>query len=64
MVRQIIWSYNAQNDRKRIFEYWNGRNQSIVYSRKLNELFNSALLLVARLPEIGKRIKGHSDKRL
>ncbi len=29
MVRQVIWSVRAQNDRKEIFEYWNSRKNYI-----------------------------------
>lgn len=39
MVRRVIWSIEARNSRKNIFEYWNNRNKSKVYSNKLNALF-------------------------
>jgi addiction module RelE/StbE family toxin len=43
MARKVIWSANAQEDRKAIFTYWNNNNKSKVYSRKLNRLFNEAI---------------------
>jgi addiction module RelE/StbE family toxin len=55
MVRRITWSSRAQNDRKMIFEYWNNRNKSNLYSRKLNELISKSLALIAKYPQIGKR---------
>ena len=55
MDRKIIWSKRSQNDRKEIFRYWNKRNKSNEYSKKLNRLFNEAIRLVAEYPHIGKR---------
>jgi addiction module RelE/StbE family toxin len=53
MVKQITWSRRAQSDRKEIFIYWNKRNKSNVYSKKLNELFKEAVRLIAEFPTIG-----------
>ncbi len=55
MVRQVTWTVKAQNDRKKIFEYWNNRNNSNLYSRKLNELIRQSLDLIAKYPKIGKQ---------
>lgn len=52
MVRRVIWAANAQFDRKEILNYWNNRNKSNVYSKKLNELFVKALLIVKKHPNI------------
>jgi|AntRauMFilla1563_2_1112583.scaffolds.fasta_scaffold01279_5 addiction module RelE/StbE family toxin len=54
MVKQIIWSRRAHNDRKAIFKYWNKRNKSNIYSIKLNELLKEAVRLISEYPEIGK----------
>jgi toxin YoeB len=54
MVRRLIWPVEARNSRKNIFDYWNNRNKSKVYSRKLNFLFNTNLKIVIQLPEFGK----------
>jgi len=54
MARRLIWSVEAQNSRKNIFDYWNNRNKSKVYSRRLNLLFNTNLKIVLQLPELGK----------
>lgn len=54
MVKRIIWSRRAQADRKEIFKYWNKRNKSNFYSKKLNGLFKEAVKLIAEYPEIGK----------
>jgi plasmid stabilization system protein ParE len=54
MVRRLIWSIEARNSRKNIFEYWNNRNKSKAYNRKLNLLFNTNLKIIVQLPEFGK----------
>lgn len=53
MARRLIWSIEARNARKNIFEYWNNRNKSKAYSRKLNLLFTENLAIVLKLPEFG-----------
>src|SRR6056297_919703 len=57
MARRIVWSKRSQEDRKRIFSYWNKRNESKGYSRKLNKLFNEAAEFVAENPNTGKVTK-------
>ena len=54
MARKIEWSKRAQNDRYFIFKYWNKRNKSKVYSKKLNKLFIEAIEFVAIHPHTGK----------
>lgn len=55
MARRIVLSELARSDRRRILEYWNKRNQSKAYSRKLNEQFSQALKLISLYPQIGKQ---------
>lgn len=55
MARRIVWSKRAQLDRKAIFSYWNKRNKSNYYSKKLNQLFIDATELIAIHPLIGKK---------
>lgn len=55
MVRKIVWSRKSQDDKKEIFLYWNDRNKSKLYSRKLNELFIAAVEFVAEFPLVGKK---------
>ena len=55
MARRIIWTERAQKDRIAIFDYWNKRNKSFIFSRKLNELINESLRLISKHPLIGKR---------
>ena len=62
MVRRLIWSVEARNSRKSIFEYWNNRNKSKAYSNKLNLLFNANLQIILKLPEFGLPTKNEVDK--
>lgn len=55
MVKQITWARRAQQDRKEILHYWRTKNQSTVYSKKLNLLFKKAIALIAAHPNIGRR---------
>jgi addiction module RelE/StbE family toxin len=54
MANQIIWTIRAQDDRKKIFEYWNAHNKSTAYSTKLNTLIKQSLKLICKYPHIGK----------
>jgi addiction module RelE/StbE family toxin len=55
MVRKIVWSRKSQDDKKDIFLYWNDRNKSKIYSKKLNKLFIAAVEFVAEFPLVGKK---------
>jgi len=54
MVRQIIWTERAQKERIEILTFWNNRNKSVVYSKKLNALLKESLQLICKYPLIGK----------
>ena len=54
MARRIIWSGRAHHDRIEIYKYWNKRNKSNLYSKKLNVLIKEAVKLIADYPGIGK----------
>jgi len=54
MARRLVWTNRAQTDRKMILTYWNRRNQSAQYSKKLNALFKEAIHLITERPYIGK----------
>jgi toxin YoeB len=55
MAKRIVWTDKAQSDRFSIFEYWNNRNKSKQYSKKLNSLINETLTVVSKHPLVGKR---------
>lgn len=58
MAKRLKWTDFAVSQRKDILEYWNLRNQSKVYSQKLNQLFNETSLMILKNPEIGIKISG------
>lgn len=55
MVKQIIWSRFAQNDRLCILDYWIKRNKSNTYSKRLNQIFENTAELISKYPKIGKQ---------
>ena len=54
MAKQVVWTLRAQDDRKKILNYWRQRNKSAVFSIKLNQLFINTINLIADFPKIGK----------
>ena len=55
MVKQIIWSRLAHTNRLDILDYWNKRNKSNTYSKKLNKIFEHTADLISKYPRIGKQ---------
>ena len=49
---EIVWSASAINERNAIFHYWNHRNKSTMYSKKLRGLINSAIIEISNMPTI------------
>ena len=54
MVKQVIWSRLAHNDRFNILDYWTKRNKSVIYSKRLNQIFENTAELISKHPKIGK----------
>ena len=54
MVRKIVWAKEASFERNEILAYWNHRNKSNLYSKKLLLLFKGALNSIKLSPEVGK----------
>lgn len=57
MVKRLIWSKDARNSRRKILEYWKERNKSVVYSKKLNELFKKSAKQIKDFPYSGIRME-------
>jgi toxin YoeB len=51
---KIVWTITAINQRNAVFEYWNNRNKSTVFSRKLNFKIKERLVLLLTNPLLGK----------
>ena len=50
----IFWTQTAKRQRDHIFEYWNNRNKSKSYSKKLNFAIRERIELLKSHPEMGK----------
>lgn len=54
-ARRIVWTTPAKLQLKAIFEYFNFRNKSKLYSLKLNRLIQTELQILLQQPTIGKK---------
>lgn len=55
VARRVVWTIQAKIQLKTIFEYFNFRNKSKLYSLKLNALIQTELRIVLQQPTIGKK---------
>ncbi len=49
--RKVIWTIEALLTKKSLFKYWNLRNKSTFYTKKLESLFKEKLNQIAQYPE-------------
>ena len=54
MAKRIKWTKQAISDKVRILKYWNKRNKSIEYSKKLDKLFHDSTKLIQIYPTLGR----------
>ena len=54
MATKIIWSKTAKDSKRKILSYWNERNKSKQFSRKLNTLIHDAVKSIVLFPTSGK----------
>lgn len=50
---KILWTQTALKQRNYIFKYWNKRNKSNTYSKKLNFLIKERTSLLKLQPDLG-----------
>jgi len=50
----VFWTHTAKRQRNYIFNYWNKRNKSTSYSKKLNLAIREQTELLKNYPEMGK----------
>ena len=55
VARRIVWTSSAKLQLKTIFEYFNFRNKSKLYSLKLNTRTQIELKTILQQPNIGKK---------
>ncbi|NQW36670.1 MAG: type II toxin-antitoxin system RelE/ParE family toxin [Flavobacteriales bacterium] len=52
---KIFWTHTAVKQRNYIFSYWNSRNKSTSYTKKLNQSIKERTSLLKSNPKIGKK---------
>jgi len=52
---KIFWTQTAVRQRNQTFEYWNTRNKSTTYSKKLRNNIQERTTLLKTNPELGKK---------
>ena len=52
--RKVVWTETAIRQRREIFKYWNERNQSKLYSKKLLSLIFNHIQIISTNPEAFK----------
>lgn len=56
-MRQVIWTKVSEIQMQAILEFFNERNSSVLYSRKLYRKFKTQLKTAAKNPELGIKTK-------
>ncbi len=51
----VFWTQTAVKQRNYIFDYWNNRNKSNAYAKKLNESIKERITLLKTNPDLGKK---------
>lgn len=51
-IRKVSWSHSARDNRKAFFKYWNNRNKSITYSKKIRAELSSIQKTLKETPYI------------
>lgn len=64
MAKRVIWSPDALNDKIDIYSYWNNRNKSKSYSRKLDRLFRDTIKSILKTPSLGRKTNVENVKRI
>lgn len=60
---KLFWTETAIRQRNFVFEYWNERNKSFTYSKKLNAKINQRTTILKVSPNIGKPTE-YKDTRM
>jgi plasmid stabilization system protein ParE len=55
VARRIVWTSTAKLQLKAIFDFFNFRNKSKLYSLNLNRLIQTELKILFQQPTIGKK---------
>ncbi len=58
----IFWTNTALKQRNYTFEYWNDRNKSTTYSKKLNSSIKERTDILKTNPELGKKTEFNNTR--
>jgi len=58
----IFWTNTALKQRNYTFEYWNERNKSTTYSKKLNSSIKERTNILKTNPELGKKTEFNNTR--
>ncbi|MHB1107961.1 MAG: type II toxin-antitoxin system RelE/ParE family toxin [Lutibacter sp.] len=58
----IFWTNTALKQRNYTFEYWNERNKSSTYSKKLNSSIKERTNILKTNPELGKKTEFNNTR--
>ncbi len=58
----IFWTNTAIKQRNYTFEYWNERNKSTTYSKKLNSSLKERINILKINPELGKKTEFNNTR--
>lgn len=61
---RIIWTQTAIRQREKIFEYWNNRNKSNSYSKRINSVLYKKIDFLKSNPLIGIEIEDFDGRVL
>ena len=64
MVKKIVWTKEALENKFDILNYWTVRNKSNEYSRKLNKLFRETTKVIQKFPNLGRPTKRKDIKSI
>ena len=63
MALEIVWTENAYKHLEDILSYWDKRNGSSIYSKKLYKLFQNGLMVLSRFPDSGAKTNNTSIRK-
>ncbi|MCD4679736.1 MAG: type II toxin-antitoxin system RelE/ParE family toxin [Bacteroidales bacterium] len=61
---KVFWTSTALKQRNHVFQYWNDRNKSTTFSKKLNKKIKERIILLKLNPEIGKRTEFENTRAI
>jgi len=61
---KVFWTSTAKRQRDHVFEYWNERNNSTSYSKKLNLTIKERIIILKSHSDIGKQTEFENTRSI